>query len=325
MTCRFAIYCHTNKVNGKRYIGQTTGTMAKRWGEHVTSAKGNSGCRILGAAIRKYGSEAFDHEVVEVVFGSQKEADDAEARWISKLKTRSPDGYNLSSGGGGNGRHHDDSKRLIGEASKENWRRMTPEQQANKVERLQSNPEKRLARIRETNSTDEFREKVRSGQKGFWAQLTPEEKTRRVLHQQAGMSDEEKSDRVRRAWAGMAPEDREARIRKAAASASVSKSNPSHSEKMREFQIAQEKLRTPEQRKQMVLKSWESRRAKYGDRGHAKSSEAFSDATRRGWANMSPEARAERARKMQEGKLRALSQRNSRLIRINLLPPSLLQ
>jgi hypothetical protein len=48
MTCRFTIYCHTNKVNGKRYVGQTVCSMEKRWSEHVTHSKAGSGCRKYG-------------------------------------------------------------------------------------------------------------------------------------------------------------------------------------------------------------------------------------------------------------------------------------
>lgn len=322
MTCRFNIYCVTNKVNGKRYVGQTTSTIVVRWKDHVASAKRNEGCRVLGAAIRKYGVESFELETIEVV-SDQEEADNAEAKWISGLQSRVPHGYNLTAGGGGNGRHHDESKRLIGEASLRHWHKMTPEQQAAKIKKFQSNPEKRLARVRETNSTKEFRAKVRDGQKNFWAQLSVEEKTRRVKHQQSGMSKEAKSDRIRKAWAKMSPEARAARVRKAAEGVTAAKTNPAHIKKMSEWQTEQAKRRTPEQRQAMVLKSWETRRAKYGKKGHSKSSEVFSAATRKGWANMTPEARIERGRKIKEGRRLAREARAPQLIRINLFSPAI--
>lgn len=40
------IYKITNDVNGKVYIGQTTFSISKRWGEHVKKANANSPCAI---------------------------------------------------------------------------------------------------------------------------------------------------------------------------------------------------------------------------------------------------------------------------------------
>jgi group I intron endonuclease len=312
----FSIYCAANRVNGKLYVGQTVGTVDVRWKEHVSAAKRNEGCRVFGAAIRKYGADSFTCEVLEVV-ATQDEADSVETKWITEKQSRVPGGYNLTAGGGGNGHHHEDSKRLIGAASRARWHKMTPEQQAKKIENLQT--PNRLVRVRATNTTKEFGEKVRAGQKKFWAQLTSEERTRRVRHQQAGMSAAQKSDRVRGVWAQMTPEAREARVRKATAGVIAAKADPAHSKKMSEWQTAQAKLRTPEQRQAMVLKSWETRRAKYGERGHAKPFEVFSAGAERGWAGMSPEARAERVLKVQEGRRRAREAKTARLVRVNFL------
>lgn len=369
-SARFTIYCHTNCVNGKRYVGQTVYSMEKRWGDHVANAKGiKIGSPVFTRAIRKHGADAFDHMVLEVV-STQEEADLAETRWIEQLVCRVPSGYNLKSGGGARGHVHDATKLLIGKASRTWWgkmtpkerherqkgcwtpertaraklfqvsektrakiseatakrvREMTPEQLSKHIQNLRSNPEKRLARVREVNSTKEFGEKIRAGQKGFWAQLTPEEKSVRVRHQLAGMSGEEKSDRVRKAWEGMTPEAREARVRKATARSSATKSLPAHIKKMSEFQTAQAKLRTPEQRRAMVLKAWETRRAKHGQHGvkRVKTSEEYAESTKRGWASMTPEAHAERVRKTVEGRRVAREARretrNSNLVRINLL------
>jgi group I intron endonuclease len=321
----FTIYCHTNKVNGKRYVGQTVSSMEFRWKDHLRSANRNEGVRLFGRALRKYGADAFEHEVLETV-ETQVEADVAEAKWIAQLQSRAPKGYNLAGGGGGPGYHHDDSKRLIGEAASKQWLVMTPEQQAKKVKNLQT--PNRLARSREANSTKEFGEKVRAGQKAFWAGLSPEEKTRRVKHQMTGVSAERKSDRVRKVWAKMTPEAREARVRKMVTASAVSKATPAHSKMMSEFQTAQAKLRTPEQRRAMVLKSWETRRAKHGQHGvkRVKTSEEYAESTKRGWAAMSPEAHAERVRKTVEGRRVAREGRRlareakaPRLVLINLL------
>lgn len=94
----FIIYCHTNLVNGKRYVGQTMRTMESRWTAHVSSAWRGGPCRVFHAAIRKYGADAFDHEILDVVT-TQEGADRAEILWIDRLGCRVPRGYNVCIGG----------------------------------------------------------------------------------------------------------------------------------------------------------------------------------------------------------------------------------
>ena len=103
------IYCITNEVNGKRYVGQTTRTIDLRWTQHrLLQGK----CRALESAIKKYGAESFS--ILEIAAADSQNALDAlEVDWIERLSTVSPSGYNLSSGGAGAGRMHDDTKAII--------------------------------------------------------------------------------------------------------------------------------------------------------------------------------------------------------------------
>jgi GIY-YIG catalytic domain len=59
---RFAIYCLTNRVNGKQYVGQTGLTVAERMRYHRQHAVEGRGPPVLSSAIRKYGFDAFDVE-----------------------------------------------------------------------------------------------------------------------------------------------------------------------------------------------------------------------------------------------------------------------
>jgi group I intron endonuclease len=96
------IYCITNAVNGKQYVGQTKEGTKKRWMYHVRDAfctPKNRGCPILCRAIRKYGKDAFVHNVLEVVH-TLEESNLRETFWIKELNTLSPRGYNCVSGGG---------------------------------------------------------------------------------------------------------------------------------------------------------------------------------------------------------------------------------
>ncbi len=72
-----------------------------RWNQHVYSAerKAGKGCAHFWAAIRKYGKDAFSHEVLEVC-ETLEEANAAEERWIEALGTLDPaKGFNLMRGG----------------------------------------------------------------------------------------------------------------------------------------------------------------------------------------------------------------------------------
>lgn len=58
------IYCITNKINGRCYVGQTKFTIDQRWDEHQKEAEPPNGGYVLHAAIRKYGIANFSVEFV---------------------------------------------------------------------------------------------------------------------------------------------------------------------------------------------------------------------------------------------------------------------
>ena len=92
------VYKITNKQNGKIYVGQTKGTLSKRFSAHVSSATRGSKASIIHNAIRKYGRDAFKIELLEEC-QSFEELDEAERRWIAELNTVAPNGYNIEKGG----------------------------------------------------------------------------------------------------------------------------------------------------------------------------------------------------------------------------------
>lgn len=86
--------------NGKRYVGQTTGTIDVRVKRHWYDA--NSGCPYLvHKAMRKFGKDAFEIEDCLSIYGGQKDLDTAEDRYIAYYDTMAPRGYNLQQGGRG--------------------------------------------------------------------------------------------------------------------------------------------------------------------------------------------------------------------------------
>lgn len=96
----WTIYCHMHIESGRRYIGQTKYSMMHRWHQHCAQAKKFEGRRShFLCAIRKYGKDAFSHEVLEVC-GTLEEANSAEERWIVFHGSRDPArGFNLAKGG----------------------------------------------------------------------------------------------------------------------------------------------------------------------------------------------------------------------------------
>ena len=86
------IYKITNKKNGKIYIGQTIRDLEVRFKQHC-----RSGC-YLYKAIKKYGVESFDKEIIDTAT-TREELDEKETYWIKKLNSIYPNGYNLTYGG----------------------------------------------------------------------------------------------------------------------------------------------------------------------------------------------------------------------------------
>ena len=101
---KWTIYCHTHIDSSRRYIGLTKMTMMKRWNRHIynTNYMKNGKPANTGHfpnAIRKYGKDAFSHEILEVC-NTLKKANSAEIKWIEFYDTNNPEkGFNLARGG----------------------------------------------------------------------------------------------------------------------------------------------------------------------------------------------------------------------------------
>jgi group I intron endonuclease len=86
------IYLIRNTVNGKVYVGQSV-HIQRRWHEHKKCAKWGHKSHLYDA-IRKYGADAFTHEILEECGPHQ--FDEREAYWMARYDCRDPSkGYNL--------------------------------------------------------------------------------------------------------------------------------------------------------------------------------------------------------------------------------------
>ena len=94
------VYLIRNVVNGKMYIGKTSGSLKERWGQHIADSKRRSRT-YLGRAIIKYGPQAFTIEELERCT-NEEDLDRCEAKWIQTYRSDQRDiGYNLTTGGDG--------------------------------------------------------------------------------------------------------------------------------------------------------------------------------------------------------------------------------
>lgn len=59
---RWCVYMHTNKENGKVYIGTTSTTPHRRWG--VDGSRYTKSQQVFYRAIQKYGWDNFEHEII---------------------------------------------------------------------------------------------------------------------------------------------------------------------------------------------------------------------------------------------------------------------
>lgn len=98
------IYCYTNLVNGKRYIGQTIHPVDRHC-SHIRNEYRVQDKTPFHMAIMKYGCENFKYNVLELCIAQtrdelQRELNNLEITLIAENNTRDKEnGYNISAGG----------------------------------------------------------------------------------------------------------------------------------------------------------------------------------------------------------------------------------
>jgi group I intron endonuclease len=91
------IYSLTNKVNGKKYIGQSQqADIKKRWGAYKAMKKNSIGTVLL-RALKKNGIDNFKFQIICICF--DEDCNQYEKDYIKKYNTMTPSGYNMQDGG----------------------------------------------------------------------------------------------------------------------------------------------------------------------------------------------------------------------------------
>ena len=112
------IYLRTNKINGKKYVGQVTTKRFKarqnKWNNLNQPYAGN----VITNARAKYGIESFGFEILKEC--EDNELNHWEMYYIKELNTKVPYGYNMTDGGDGKSGFtvSEETKKKISEAQK---------------------------------------------------------------------------------------------------------------------------------------------------------------------------------------------------------------
>ena len=140
---------HTNRINGKKYIGITSqNPPERRWRNGLNGYKRG----YFRNAIKKYGWDNFDHTILIDNLDSLDKANYYEQLYIMQHNTKYPNGYNLTDGGDGTcgWKPTDDFKLVQSKIHKEQWN--------------DNDFRNRMIEIRNSNDspykTKEFRDKI---------------------------------------------------------------------------------------------------------------------------------------------------------------------
>lgn len=116
------IYLLTNNFNDLVYIGQSTKTLEERIYWYKKDIKTKKKLTPILSALKEHGIENFHFEIIEDNITSQLELDERERYWIRYYDSDNPEkGYNRDSGGVSGGFKSKETKKLIGETTKDKW------------------------------------------------------------------------------------------------------------------------------------------------------------------------------------------------------------
>lgn len=109
------IYIVQNKINNKKYIGQSQQKdINSRWNSHKNLKHKTVG-QILLNAYKKYGIDNFTYKIICICF--DEDTNKYEKEYIKMYNTLYPNGYNLLEGGN-NYKHNEYTKKIISEKLK---------------------------------------------------------------------------------------------------------------------------------------------------------------------------------------------------------------
>ncbi len=157
------IYQAKNKANGKQYVGRAVGKIEDRKKVHEKNAN-NGSSLLFHRALCKYGFDTFEWRIL---FDDVDEDDlnSMEITTIRLLKTKDPNGYNLTSGGEG----------IVGAFHSDGWRAKRKEA-ALLWWAVSENRKRRVNQIKAANACPERGAKISKAKMGHSVSLKQKER-----------------------------------------------------------------------------------------------------------------------------------------------------
>lgn len=96
---KYHVYCWTNSITKKKYIGYTSEGIITRWNKHLMNARAGHDTYFY-RSLRKYNIDVWECEELKVT-KDHKVAKNSEKKFIKEYNTLVPLGYNSTEGGNG--------------------------------------------------------------------------------------------------------------------------------------------------------------------------------------------------------------------------------
>lgn len=175
----FTIYCHINRVNGKRYVGQTVDTV-ERWKAHLRAAR--------------------DHRQTanQATLTSDQKLAVVQKAWATRREKYGQKGSK------------DISFEQYSEATKRGLAKMTPEQLSARGAKIWATRKERHGERGYSKRKKSHGEAGRDG----WAKMTPEARAERVQKIKDGQRNVSRSEIAQDSWAKLTPEAHAERVQK---------------------------------------------------------------------------------------------------------------
>jgi len=174
------IYLLTNKINNKKYVGQTVSkNITSRWNTYKKLIKCSIG-RYLYNALIKYGLENFKFQIICICF--DEDCNNYEQYYIKHYNTIVPNGYNLQSGGNFSKQHPESIQKRITtmrnspkyeEYKKNISARLIGDKNPNFGKKMSEEQKKKMSEARKNRQnkecSDELKKKISDGLKRYYS------------------------------------------------------------------------------------------------------------------------------------------------------------
>ena len=178
------IYCYTNKINNKKYIGQTSKKLIDRHKQHLKESKNKNRKSYnipFHKAIRKYGIKNFKLEILHFA-QSKEELNYFEIFYIKYYNSYAKYelGYNVASGGHNGNPFAGKTEQEMNEIFNDEWRKKISEIMKERLRNKENHP------MYGKHHSESTKEKMSQNHKGFEGKHHSEESKKKIGESKIG-------------------------------------------------------------------------------------------------------------------------------------------